>query len=293
MYKNPFPDSDSADGSVFLTAGKSHLFFGVQKGLKESSEVKTNCFTNLHRLVFSAKMSNDFPHKDWIKMFFLCEHWLFFFLFVSGHSECPHEMFCWIFSRFFCAGWPEGEHSRIRWEPQNWLQYHKMHTHSMSKHTVCTLPNLLWAGGDEHIYLHLSTDIYTVSYITLYIHNMWSVSLPVTRYIHIISISKSISVCMWFAHNHWAVCKATYNTFWAGLHNNFCRSRSEVLEHNPCHLQTFIKKTLRPTSFLKVFCSHLFAGGKLRLLPNDAVSLLFVWLICQMIILTFPYTVTR
>jgi len=74
MYKNPFPDSDSADGSVFLTAGKSHLFFGVQKGLKESSEVKTNCFTNLHRLVFSAKMSNDFPHKDWIKMFFLCEH---------------------------------------------------------------------------------------------------------------------------------------------------------------------------------------------------------------------------
>ena len=168
--KTRFPIVTVRMGLFFWPLGNRTFFFGVQKGLKESSEVKTNCFTNLHRLVFSAKLSNDFPHKDWIKMFFLCEHWLFFFLFVSGHSECPHEMFCWIFSRFFCAGWPEGEHSRIRWEPQNWLQYHKMHTHSMSKHTVCTLPNLLWAGGDEHIYLHLSTDIYSVSYITLYIH---------------------------------------------------------------------------------------------------------------------------
>ena len=85
MYKNPFPDSDSADGSVLLTAGKS-IFFGVQK---ESSEAKTNCFTNLHRLVFSAKMSNDFPHKDWIKMWFSLRALIVFFLICEWPFRMP------------------------------------------------------------------------------------------------------------------------------------------------------------------------------------------------------------
>ena len=78
--KTRFPIVTVRMGLLFWPLENRTFFFGVQEGLKESAEVKTNWFTNLHRLVFSAKMSNDFPHKDWIKMFFLCEHWLFFYI---------------------------------------------------------------------------------------------------------------------------------------------------------------------------------------------------------------------
>lgn len=157
--KTRFPIVTVRMGLSFWPLENRTLFFGVQKVLKESSEVKTNCFTNLHRLVFFAKMSNDFPHKDWINMFFLCEHWLFFFLFVSGHSECPHEMFCWIFSRFFCAGWPEGEHSRIRWEPQNWLQYITRCIRIQWVNTQFALCQIYFELAVTNIYIYLQISI--------------------------------------------------------------------------------------------------------------------------------------
>ena len=117
-----FPDS-ALDGFVFDHWKMAAVFFfGCSKRLKEwiigvkkpAVSLKLCQNADFLRVKIGSTSLISFARND----VFLVVFWFF-----SGHSECPDEMFCWIFSRFFFgAGWPEGEHSQIRWEPQNWLQ---------------------------------------------------------------------------------------------------------------------------------------------------------------------------